>query len=206
MYDAIFPLNLVCSLGHQLPRRLLTHDKFLAIGASNLVGGIGLTESKLRKRSVKTSSIITGLDFELLYLLQVNGDLDLWDILGDVLFQRLDVDGLPHDASHSAVVVESMERICSVEMHMLELMSMCSRSYSKNHDGLSLVAHQAEAEALIPRQTQCQPMPISTWIYPHICRARAKQLLVLTCCRPSLLKAKDPTSCHVDWILGLRYF
>lgn len=45
--DFIFTLDFVCCLGEQLSGGLLPQDKLLTIGGRQLVGWIGLAESKL---------------------------------------------------------------------------------------------------------------------------------------------------------------
>jgi len=48
MYNFVFPLNLMCSLGYQFSGRFLSHYKFRTIAARDLVCGIGLSESELQ--------------------------------------------------------------------------------------------------------------------------------------------------------------
>jgi hypothetical protein len=51
MYDLVFSLDLMSSLGNELSGRFLAHDEFDSIAARNLVSRIRLAKAELQAQS-----------------------------------------------------------------------------------------------------------------------------------------------------------
>lgn len=101
MYDPVFPVDLMCSFGEELARRLLAHDILLAFAVDELVRWIGLPKAKLYSKLVSVSlSVNCCIEIEELYLLHINRGFDLRYILINVLGQVVQRDGLPNRTRH----------------------------------------------------------------------------------------------------------